>query len=118
MPVRHASRWTCWCNGYTNTARRQRSKHDGLVRKLVDALASGRQLLMQQFIELLQRGDSAVPKGAALKRTGQCVADRLPFRRLHQTAYTAVRHDFHLPVGQVEVDQDAAIFFGVPDPVV
>jgi hypothetical protein len=41
----------------------------------------------------------------------------LPFLRGNQAADAAIGNDLHLPIGEVHIDQHAAIVFCVPDAV-
>lgn len=38
----------------------------------------------------------------------------LPFLRTHFCVYPAIGNDFHVPVGEQQINQQAVIVFGVP----
>ena len=72
---------------------------------------------MQQCIELLQAGDGAVVIFTLGKTAGHGFAHGMPVLRRDQARNTTVGHDLDLMIGQFDVNQYAAVFFRIPDPV-
>jgi len=74
-------------------------------------------MLLQQDVYLGERGEGAIQVGILLESLRHIVADCLPNLCSHFFSNAAISDNFDLAIRHVYIDKHAAIFFGIPNPV-
>ncbi len=94
------------------------SYHGGGTREVIASRVLKRKVLLQQYCDLLDTVQHTGLIIALLEMSFHGLANRLPFAAVHPGVYAPVDDNFDVPVRKKQIDENAVVVLGVPDPQV
>ncbi len=86
------------------------------TRELIDRRPPCRKVLLQQLTNLFNAPQHTRLEIAAPEVRFHCLANCFPFATIHLGMNASVRDDLDVTIGKQDIDEDAVVVFGVPDP--